>query len=77
MQQPQWYAPPGGDPGYPDQQNQQGVSEAMLEPGGFGIRAGAHIIDIIATMLVALVAGAAGGILVAILAASGIVSAGW
>ena len=53
------------------------MNEAMLEPGGFGIRAAAHFIDIVATTLVAVVAGAAGGILIAILAASGIASAGW
>jgi uncharacterized RDD family membrane protein YckC len=77
MQQPEWYAPPGGHPGHPDPQNQQGMSEAMLEPGGFGIRAAAQVIDIVATMLVAVVAGAAGGVFIAILATLGIASAGW
>lgn len=49
----------------------------MLEPGGFGIRAVAHIIDIVITMVVALVAGAMGGITVALLAAAGMASANW
>lgn len=69
MQQPGWYAPPGQQQpasGYVDPH-----AEVMLEPGGFGIRAAAHIIDIVATMVVALISGAIGGILAAIIAAPG------
>lgn len=75
MQQPGWYAPPGAGPGGPEQY--AAPSDVMLEPGGFGIRAAAHIIDIIVCMVVALVAGVMGGITVAMLAAAGAVSADW
>jgi len=76
MQQPQWYAPPGAGPGapYPDQGQS---SDVMLEPGGFGIRAVAHFVDIVVTLIAAFISGAIGGIFVAILAGAGVVSAGW
>jgi uncharacterized RDD family membrane protein YckC len=75
MQDPQWYAPPGAPaPEHPAQGEDVG---ARLEPGGFGIRFGAHFIDVIATSLVGGIAGFAGGVLVGVLGAAGVIGAGW
>ena len=49
----------------------------MLEPGGFGIRAVAHIVDVVAMMVAAFFAGAIGGVIVAVLAGAGVVPGGW
>lgn len=75
MQDPRWYAPPAGGP--ESGQHETGTSDAMLEPGGFGIRAAAHVLDAVICALVALVAGAAGGVTVALLAGAGLAAADW
>lgn len=73
--EPGWYAPPA-DPN-PYGQSFVPGGDMPLEPGSFGIRAVAHIVDIVLTMFVAFFAGAVGGILVALLAAGGMVAEGW
>lgn len=61
----------------PVQDPNQQQDYVMLEPGGFGIRFAAHLIDLVVTMIVAFVAGAIGGVTVALLAAAGVMSEGW
>lgn len=75
MQDPRWYAPPTGGP--ESGQHDVGTAGVTLEPGGFGIRAAAHVLDTVLSTLVALVAGAAGGATVALLASAGVAAADW
>ncbi|MBX3208026.1 MAG: RDD family protein [Labilithrix sp.] len=75
MQGPQWYAPPGAPEPAPSAYGDD--ADVMLEPGGFGIRAGAHVIDVIATTIAGAVAGAIGGFSVALLGAAGVIGPGW
>jgi uncharacterized RDD family membrane protein YckC len=75
MQDPQWYEPPRAP--HPGPSPEGADANMMLEPGGFGIRAGARVIDVIATTIVAAISGAAGGMLTAMLAGAGLVAPGW
>lgn len=76
---PGWYAPPG-TPG-PEANAPWGAGaapgDATLLPGGFGIRALAHIVDVVATMIVAAVSGVVGAVSVGVLAAARIVGPDW
>lgn len=75
MQDPQWYEPPRAPTPGPTPESAD--ANLMLEPGGFGIRAGARVVDVIATTIVATISGAVGGILTGILAGAGVVGPGW
>lgn len=76
--QPGWYAPPGATGPDPNAPSPWGEGdEAMLLPGGFGIRAAAHIVDVIATTIVAAASGFVGAIFVGVFAAAGVVGPDW
>lgn len=73
------YSPPGAPPPNPYE-----VAPAIydgsappMEPGGFGIRAVARIVDDVALMILSAICGAVGAIMVAFLAGAGLVRAGW
>jgi uncharacterized RDD family membrane protein YckC len=75
MQNPQWYAAPQAPTPGPTPESDD--ANVFVEPGGFGIRAGAHVIDVIATATVGAISGVVGGIFIGILAAAGVVAQGW
>jgi uncharacterized RDD family membrane protein YckC len=75
MQDPQWYEPPRAP--NPGPTPESADADVMLEPGGFGIRAGARVVDVIATTIVATISGATGGILASVLAGAGVIAPGW
>lgn len=75
MQGPQWYAPPEAPQPGPYQHGDD--PNALLEPGGFWIRGGAHLIDIITVGIVGAVSGAFGAIVVGMLDAAGVIEPGW
>ncbi len=75
MQPPNWYAPPRTD--VAPNELASDLWRAPLEPGTFGIRGTAQVIDTVIGLIVAFVAGAAGGFVVGVLAAAGIVPPGW
>lgn len=75
MQNPQWYAPPGYSGPTPEPPG--AASNVHLEPGGFGIRFGARVIDGIAMTIIGAVAGGMGGLVVGVLGGVGVISDGW
>ncbi len=73
---PDWYAPPkAGGPAASTSTDP--VDASSVEPAGFGVRAGARVLDIFAVMGVAFVGGTVGSLLLVALAAAGVAPADW
>ena len=69
-----WYAPPA-DGSAPS--SSSSIEAVDAEYAGFGVRAGARLIDVVMTLVFGVIGGAAGGFLTAMLAIAGVVSPGW
>lgn len=75
-QPPSWYEPPKA--GYDDRgQPGQADERWRYETAGFGIRAGARIVDNIVGLVLGFIAGVVGAVVVGILAAMGVVQGDW
>ncbi len=72
MTEPQWYQPPGQDAPFRD----DAPLSAQTQTAGFGIRAGARIIDTVLGMVLGLIAGVVSGVLVVVLANIGVFDSG-
>jgi len=78
-QPPSWYQPPDAPPGsFPHDEHTPGDDERWRhQTAGWGIRAGARLIDNIVGLVVGMVGGAIGGVLVGVLGAMGVLGEDW
>jgi uncharacterized RDD family membrane protein YckC len=70
-----WYAPPASASS--STADSESVDDAEPEYAGFGVRAGARIIDTIAAVVFGMIGGATGGVIASVLAVSGVLAPGW